>query len=148
MEVLPDDLVRKCLLGVPYTSHDNLKAVCKSWEGIVNRPQFYGDRKISGKSEQLICFIQRVPKAVANNSQRFQGPFVFAISIYDPVNGTWRKLPPIDDPHFTGLSSLSQCVAVNGKLVLLTGAYTMKREQDKRSPNRPDSPESGRSILL
>ena len=77
MEVLPDDLVRKCLLGVPYTSHDDLKAVCRSREGMVNSPRFYQDKNISGKREQLICLIQKDPKAVGNNSERSQGFFVF-----------------------------------------------------------------------
>ena len=54
MDVLQNDLVRKCLLGVPYKSHDNLKAVCRERKAIVNNPKFYLDRKITGASEQLI----------------------------------------------------------------------------------------------
>ena len=78
MELLPGGLVRKCLLGLPYTSHDDLKAVCRSREGMVNSPRFYQDKNISGKrAEQLICLIQKDPKAVGNNSERSQGFFVF-----------------------------------------------------------------------
>ena len=119
MEVLPKDLIRKCLLGVPYTytSHDDLKGVCRSWEGMVNSPRFYPDRNISRKSQQLICLLHKDPKAVGDK---------LVITIYDPLNGTLKRLPPIDDPLFTGLSTMSQCVAVNQKLVLISGGYTMK----------------------
>ena len=117
MELLPKDLLRKCLLGVPYTWHDNLKAVCRSWEGMLNSARFYPDRNISGKSEQLICLLHKDPKAVGDK---------LVITIYDPLNGTLKRLPPIDDPLFTGLSTMSQCVAVNQKLVLISGGYTMK----------------------
>jgi hypothetical protein len=48
MEVIPDDLVRECLLRVPYTSHEDLKAVCRKWKAIVSNRKFYADRKISG----------------------------------------------------------------------------------------------------
>ena len=74
----------------------------------LGRPQFYPDRKISGKSEQLIGFIQKVLKAVGNNTERSQGLLVFVddhiklvIAIYDPLNGNLKRLKvPIDDPHF------------------------------------------------
>jgi hypothetical protein len=111
MEVLPNDLVRECLLRVAYTSHDNLKAVCRSWEAMVSNPKFYADRKISGKSEQLLCLIQRDPL----NRE------VFVIMVHDPVKGTRERLPPIDDPRFDGLPRWCQCVAVNRKLVLIGG---------------------------
>ena len=117
MELLPKDLLRKCLLGVPYTWHDNLKAVCRSWEGMLNSARFYPDRNISGKSEQLICLLHKDPKVVGDK---------LVITIYDPLNGTLKRLTPIDDPHFTGLSTMSHCVAVNRKLVLFSGESTMQ----------------------
>jgi hypothetical protein len=115
MEVIPDDLVRKCLQRVPYASHDDLKAVCRSWEAIVGSPEFYTDRKISGTSEQLLCLIHRDPRA----------HLAFVITVHDPVNGTWERLPPIDDPLFAGITAWSQCVAVNRKLVLIGGFYPL-----------------------
>jgi hypothetical protein len=115
MEVIPDDLVRKCLQRVPYASHDDLKAVCRSWEAIVGSPEFYTDRKISGTSEQLLCLIHRDPRA----------HLAFVITVHDPVNGTWKRLPPIDDPLFAGITAWSQCVAVNRKLVLIGGFYPL-----------------------
>ena len=100
-------------------SHDNLKDVCRSWEGMLSNPHFYEDRTISGTSEQLICYIQKDPKAANNNFASFG----CVITIYDPLNSTWKRLTPcIDDPHFPGSISLfSRCVAVNRKLVLITG---------------------------
>ena len=92
----------------------------------MGHPQFYPDTKITGESEQLICFIQKVPKAVWNNIERSQGLYVFVddhiklvIMIYDPLNGTMERLTPIDDPNFTGLSTMYHPVAVNRKLVLI-----------------------------
>ena len=115
MEVLPNDLVRECLLRVAYTSHDNLKAVCRSWEAMVSNPKFYADRKISGKSEQLLCLIQRDPL----NRE------VFVIMVHDPVKGTRERLPPIDDPRFVGLPGWCQCIVVNQKLVIIGGLYQL-----------------------
>ena len=100
-------------------SHDNLKDVCRSWEGMLSNPHFYEDRTISGTSEQLVCYIKKDPKAANDNFTSFG----CVITIYDPLNSTWKRLTPcIDDPHFPGSISLfSRCVAVNRKLVLITG---------------------------
>jgi hypothetical protein len=118
MEVLPNDLVRECLLRVPYNSHDNLKSVCRSWEAMVSSPKFYEDRKISGTTQRLLCLIQRDPvyDAVKGTWERY----VFVIKIYDPVNGTCERLPlpPID---VAGKPLYFECVAVNRKLVLMVG---------------------------
>jgi len=46
MEVIPDDLVRKCLMRVPYNSHNKMKDVCRRWESMVT--ERYVDRKIYG----------------------------------------------------------------------------------------------------
>ena len=117
MEVLLDDLVQKCLLGVPYTSHDDLEAVCRRREGMVNSPQFYMDINICRNREQLICLLHKYPKTIGDK---------LVIRVYDPFNGTLRRLTPIDDPCFTRLSIMSQCVVVNQKLVLISGGSTMK----------------------
>jgi hypothetical protein len=109
MEVLPNDLVRQCLLRVPYKWHDNLKGVCRSWESMVSNPEFYADRKISGTTEQLLCLIQQ------------DLSYVLEIRVCDPVKGTSERLPLIDDPHFAGIRGPFQCAAVNRKLVLLGG---------------------------
>ena len=115
MELLPDELVCECLVRVPYTSHGNLKGVCRRWEGIVRGPYFYADRNIAGKSDQLICLIQK------DNKKTSQRRSVFVITIYDPLNDTWKRLNnPIDDSHFPGILEWSQCVTVNRKLVLIT----------------------------
>ena len=86
MELLPDELVCECLVRVPYTSHGNLKGVCRRWKGIVRGPYFYADRNIAGKSDQLICLIQK------DNKKTSQRRSVFVITIYDPLNETWKRL--------------------------------------------------------
>ena len=117
MELLPDKVICKCMVRVPYTSHGNLKGVCRSWEGIVRGPYFYMDRNISGKSDKLICFIEK------DNKKSWS---VFVITIYDPLNDTWKRLnTPIDDPHFPRISEWSQCIAMNRKLVLITRARAL-----------------------
>jgi hypothetical protein len=55
---LPDDIIRQCLLRVPYKSHSNLKAVCRKWRDVVGKPEFYKDRMTTGTREHLICMIQ------------------------------------------------------------------------------------------
>jgi hypothetical protein len=61
---------------------------------MVRSPKFYSDRKISGKTEQLLCLIHRDP--VKGTWERKN----FVITIYDPVKGTYQRLPPINDLHF------------------------------------------------
>jgi hypothetical protein len=94
MEVLPNDLVREFLLRVTYKSHDNLRSVCRSWESMVSNPEFYADRKIYGTIEQLLCLIQLI---------FMDSSYVFEMRVYDPVKGTWERIPTIDDPHFAGI---------------------------------------------
>jgi hypothetical protein len=112
MEVLPNDLVRQCLLRVPYKWHDNLKGVCRSWESMVSNPRFYADRKISGTTDHLVCLIQLV---------FMDSSYVFEIRVYDLVKGTWERIPPIDDPYFARMAGWFQCAVVNRKLVLIDG---------------------------
>jgi hypothetical protein len=109
MEVLPNDLVRQCLLRVPYKWNNNLKGVCRSWESMVSNPKFYVDIKIYGMTEQLLCLIQQDPS------------YFLEIRVCDPVKGTSERLSPIDDPHFAGIGGTFQCAVVNRKLVLLDG---------------------------
>ena len=81
-------------------------------------PYFYMDRNISGKSDKLICFIEK------DNKKSWS---VFVITIYDPLNDTWKRLnTPIDDPHFPRISEWSQCIAMNRKLVLITRARAVR----------------------
>ena len=95
MEVLSHNIIRKYLLGVPYTSHDDLMVFFRIWEGIVNSPRFYPDINISGNSDQLIWLLHKDPKAVGSK---------LVITINDPFNDTLRRLTPISDSHFNGLS--------------------------------------------
>jgi hypothetical protein len=71
---------------------------------MLSNPKFYADRKISGKSEQLLCLIQRD-----------------SLKVHDPVKGTRERLPPIDDLSVDGLPRWCLCVAVNRKLVVIGG---------------------------
>jgi len=79
---------------------------------MVRSPTFYADRKKCGTSEHLLCLIQN------DMNERDMNP-VFVVTIYDPVKGTWERLPPIDDPQTNGIQVWCQCVAVNRKLLLI-----------------------------
>ena len=68
----------------PYTSQNDLKYVCRSWEGMVSIPHFYADKKISGKSKHLICFIQHDLRVVGYSL----GSYFCVINIYGPLNNT------------------------------------------------------------
>jgi hypothetical protein len=116
--VLPLEIVRHCLLRVPYDCHENLRAVCKSWEATVNHPQFYEDRKKLGTSQKCICLVEL---------REYLGSPVadleFVVSLFDPLGGTKKTLPPL--PYFpgshNGIPLFCDCVCVNQKLVLMGG---------------------------
>ena len=111
-EALPDihsDLQREVLLRVPYKFHEKFKTACRRWQTMMNIPQFYDDRKVYGKSEQLICLKQICLKH-----------FNEEIVLYDPVNCTWERIPC--SPDFTRFQDESKLVSLNGKIVLLGGS--------------------------
>lgn len=115
---LPWEIGRECLLRVPYDSHDNLRAVCKSWKATVNQPQFYRDRKEQGTSQHCICLVEHpVYLDYPDDDPKF------AVTVFDPLRGTRKALPPI--PHSLGIHSkipfFCDCVCVNQKLVLMGG---------------------------
>lgn len=116
---IPHEIGRECLLRVTYKSHDNLKAVCKSWEATLSSPRFYEDRKISGTSEQFICMIQAIPRG--NSAEvKWHGTPVYGLTLYEPLQGTWDRLPSI--PQFPeGIPLLCHCVWVDQKLVMIGG---------------------------
>ena len=114
MEVLPIELVRECLLRVPYKAHAKLKAVCKTWNAMVSSPTFYTDRKLHGTSQQLIACTMLI------NRYHFEGlARVYEINVYDPLKGTSERLSPLHDPHCPRITLCYHCVAVNRKLVLI-----------------------------
>jgi len=116
--VLPWEIGRQCLLRVPYDSHENLRAVCKSCEAAVNHPQFYEDRKKFGILQRCICLVElrEYPAYPGDDLE-------FVVSIFDPLRGTRETLPPL--PHFpgshNGIPLFCDCVCVNRKLVLMAG---------------------------
>lgn len=112
---LPEDIGRQCLLRVSYKSHYSLRAVCKSWESVVNSPRFYDDRKSFGVSEQRICLIQAGP--IQQSSKLQNSAPAYGVSIYDPARNVWEQLPPIP----TAFPLFPVCVSFNQKLVLFGG---------------------------
>lgn len=117
---IPDEIGRECLLRVSYRSHDNLKAVCRSWEAMVHSPRFYEDRKISGFSEQFICLIQALPQGELSEKNKWQATRAYGLTLYDPLQGGWDRLPSI--PQFSdGIPLFCECVWVDQKLVLIGG---------------------------
>lgn len=116
---LPDDVVRQCLMRVPYMSHKNLKAVCPGWEAMLSDPSFYSDRKLSGNSDTLLCFLKR------NTEYHVNG-----ITVYDPVKGTSESVP-INIPHCGRIPVSCKCVCVNRKLVLIGGLHPSNKREMK-----------------
>jgi hypothetical protein len=129
MEIIPnvpDEIGQQCLLRVSYKSHDKLKAVCRNWEALLSSPQFYEDRKISGTSEQLICLIQAIPPG-NSTEDKWQGALAYGLTLYDPLLGTWDRLPSI--PQFADRIPLfCQCVWVEQKLVMIGGWHPSRWE--------------------
>ena len=118
---LPKELGRECLLRVHYTFHNNLAAVCRSWEATVKNPHFYQDRKIRGVSQQCICLIEH--ERYYDDTGRYINSEYVIITVYDPQQGTSETLPRL--PHFPGNHHgipLHGCfVCVNRKLFLIGG---------------------------
>jgi len=121
MDIIPDEIGRQCLLRVIYKSHDKVKAVCRSWKAMLSNAQFYEDRKISGTSQQLICLIQSIPaQGKSAEEDKWQGAPVYGLTLYDPLQGTWDRLPSI--PQFpNGIPLFCHCVWVDKKVVILGG---------------------------
>lgn len=117
---LPDEIGLECLLRVTYKAHDQLKAVCRSWEAMLTNPRFYEDRKISGTSMQLICLIQAVPQGNSAEEDKWRGSPVYGLTLYDPLQGSWDRLPSF--PQFPdGIPRFCHFVSVDQKLVLIGG---------------------------
>ena len=123
METLSDlssDVQREVLLRIPYQFHDKFRAVCRSWETVIDSPGFLEDREKLGKREHLICIMQTL--------QILHDPGVRAwsssisntgITVYDPVTGRWGRIPPA--PIRNLFPSKCELLCVCGKLVLLGG---------------------------
>lgn len=108
---IPTDVQRQMLLRATYISHDELKDVCRSWKEMMCSPRFYEDRKTYGTSQHLISLIQDIPSL-----------FVYGITVYDPVEKTSERTPPIPytPPPFI---TYWRFFSVNGKLVLFGESF-------------------------
>ncbi|XP_068666843.1 F-box/kelch-repeat protein SKIP20-like [Aristolochia californica] len=122
---LPDEIALDCLIRVPYQSHSGLKSVCCRWKRLLSDPSFYAHRRIAAKGEDLICLVQAIVSSPvrARSEQKQSGtktPPVYALTVYNATNNTWRRLP--ETPLLpAGIPMFCQCVAVAGKLVLIGG---------------------------
>lgn len=145
---LPEDMALECLLRVSYKCHPQLQRVCRRWEELVNRPQFFQERRRAGTTTHCVCLIQAVPPtasaSASSTSASTQPPPppppqqhqqedkkqvpaataatapVYAVTVHDLRTGEWERLPPIPDyPH--GMPLFCQCVAAGGALFVLGG---------------------------
>ncbi|KAH9327773.1 hypothetical protein KI387_007951 [Taxus chinensis] len=125
---LPEEVGRECLLRVSCQFHSTLRGVCKSWESVVDSPQFYDDRQKIGSSEQCICLIQALPCVDKKSQHRMP---IYALTLYDPLHGLWqRKLPPFPELAH-GIPLFSECVTVKNKLILIGGWHPSRWEAMK-----------------
>ncbi|KAH9328794.1 hypothetical protein KI387_000902, partial [Taxus chinensis] len=110
MEEIPEDMVAEILARVPYKFHHHLKLVCKSWDSIVKRAQFYQERMKRGFCQEFICSVET--RFYDENRDADN-----VVKIYDPVEKEWKLLRPMPDLY--EFSDISRCVVVNNELVLL-----------------------------
>ncbi|GLJ19219.1 hypothetical protein SUGI_0345300 [Cryptomeria japonica] len=61
---LPEDIGLDFLQRVPFTSHPNLRAVCRSWRNVMSNPVFYQDRKRLGKEDDFLVIVELLPKLI------------------------------------------------------------------------------------
>ncbi|KAH9292598.1 hypothetical protein KI387_042216 [Taxus chinensis] len=78
----------------------------------MNDPNFYVDRRRFKLVEQRIFMIQHVPP-----SDPVDG--VYGITVCDPDNNIWERLPPMTKFQEGIIMPGAKCVTVNGKLVLI-----------------------------
>ncbi|GLJ36648.1 hypothetical protein SUGI_0737320 [Cryptomeria japonica] len=55
---LREDIGLDFLWRVPFTSHPNFRAMCRSWRNAMGNPLFYQDRKRLGKEDDFLVIVE------------------------------------------------------------------------------------------
>ncbi|GLJ35145.1 hypothetical protein SUGI_0707480 [Cryptomeria japonica] len=103
---LPEEIVRKILLRVPFIFHNNLRYVSRNWKTMIESGILHEEReRISlGISDKLVCLLGQ-----------FDG--ANRITIYDPVHNRVARSPSMP-PNFR-YAHYSQCLCVDKKLIVI-----------------------------
>ncbi|XP_020574359.1 F-box/kelch-repeat protein SKIP20 [Phalaenopsis equestris] len=123
---LPDDIALDCIARVPHRFLPGLRPICRRWRDLVTSPSFRHHRERIGSAEDLIFLVQALGggATIAGDAKdpikpsiaADLRPPVYSLSIYVATDGSWHRLSlPEPIPMF------AQCVAVEGKLVLVGG---------------------------
>jgi hypothetical protein len=92
MEVIPNDLVRQCLVRVLYTSHNELKAVCRKWDSIVsscNVPTLGHHHRAEIYDDQSSEMDARASTGVFERHCGVQISLMIIFHHYDPFRTGW-----------------------------------------------------------
>ncbi|GLJ04651.1 hypothetical protein SUGI_0000660 [Cryptomeria japonica] len=128
---LPEEVGRECLLRVSFRSHSTLRAVCKSWQAVVDSPCFNQDRKRSATSEQCVFFIQALPAPADSVIEKAHRVPTYALTLYDPLQCLWQRQTPPFPELSDGIPLFSECIAVKNKVILIGGWHPARWEAIK-----------------
>ncbi|KAL5708511.1 hypothetical protein ACHQM5_019301 [Ranunculus cassubicifolius] len=121
---LPEEIGLECLTRLHYSSHRVASQVCKRWKGVLESCEFYDERKRSGFTRKLACFVQSSPVLDVPVQLEGRKPLSsvpsFGISAFDLKDQSWQRLSPI--PKYpSGIPFFSQLSSVQGKLIVMGG---------------------------
>ncbi|GMP87115.1 hypothetical protein CsSME_00039634 [Camellia sinensis var. sinensis] len=117
---LPEELALECLTRLHYTAHRVASGVCRRWRELLHSRDFYYHRKRTGFTRKAACLVQSIPTQSESDGRKSAGSPSYALSVFDPVNGTWDRIEPV--PKYPdGLPLFCQVASSEGKLVVMGG---------------------------
>ncbi|KAK9153350.1 hypothetical protein Sjap_000830 [Stephania japonica] len=118
---LPEELGLECLTRLPYTAHPTAAGVCQNWKLLLQSPQFYRHRSLSGKTHKLAVLVHSLPAPPpAPDGAKPPAPPPYALAVFSPSAGTFTRLDAV--PAKGGLIPLfCRLVSVGRKLVVVGG---------------------------
>ncbi|KAG8379903.1 hypothetical protein BUALT_Bualt07G0137600 [Buddleja alternifolia] len=110
---LPNDLGLEGLIRIDYQDFSSVASVCRSWNRLIELPEFWRRRKASGLTRKVVVMAQcRVDPVWVQEWQFYE------LKLYEPETGYRALLPP---PVPGGLPISSQLVGVGLNLVVMGG---------------------------
>ncbi|XP_021906335.1 F-box/kelch-repeat protein At1g15670-like [Carica papaya] len=118
---LPNDIVRDCLIRLPYKQFPAISSVCKGWRLELQLPEFFRRRKATSHSQNLFVMSQaRVdPNRKPGAAKRYTTP-VYRVTVLEPETGEWCELPPAPGLS-NGFPLFCQFAAVGLDVVVMGG---------------------------
>ncbi|OWM73400.1 F-box/kelch-repeat protein At2g44130-like [Punica granatum] len=117
---LPIELGLECLTRLPHSAHLVAAGVCRKWRELIQRPEFYHQRRHLGYTRKVACLVQALPAQALPDGSKPGGSPSYAVTVFDPASGSWERLNPV--PGFpNGLPLFCQLAGCEGKLVAMGG---------------------------